>query len=159
MSIRNITGNVERVRAPFPTGVAVEVGDLLFLNVSGDALPASSFVWDTNIGTTQAAFVLLFLGTSHVKRLSTQPAQDGMVTTNGVHVYPCEALQSELELGAFIGVAKGTDDVLENQKVVSVATYDLAIGTLARRALAGETELYVEITGSKTGPRRLGKLS
>lgn len=121
--------------------VVIEIGDLVFDN-SGDVEPAADFTWNTDIGTTQADFAPVFLG------VASQRSRDGdtdpiRVGTAGVWEFDCAA--ATFELGALVGPAKQTGNALESQKVVAVATKELAIGKVAQRYGSNTTKVKVEI--------------
>ena len=134
------------------TGLAYEIGDLMYLDpADGDTVkPAANIAWDTSLAVTQETFQDTFFGVCNQAALAAQTARKLVASTTGVHRYPCAALGAALEAGTLFGVAKQTGDFLENQKVVAVATADLAIGRLAENAPAGATSVLIEIVSSVT---------
>ncbi len=140
-------------RGPFKTlncktasGVAIATGDLLWSN-SGVAQPANSFVWDTNLATTQPEFRLKFLGVAN----EDKPANDlttrsVSIITDGIFEYPCAALGGAQHIGDFVAPAKdANNNSLADQILAICATYDLSIGTLFSEAVTGDTLLRVYI--------------
>ena len=127
----------------------IRVGDLLWLDeeqmteVYGES--ASSFTWNTNIATTQEEFHDKFLGVSQGQRIALQ-TEDGMLdyAAAGICRGSCDALTEEYEIGTFVGIAKAAGNALDSQKVVIVATVNLAIGRLSAPARIGATVLEYE---------------
>lgn len=131
------------VTKPVPTATVIEVNDLI-ATVAADGLPypASAEVWSIDTATTQTAFVLRFLG------VSTEFSRNGdilpiKVNTAGVHEFECAAAQ--FKVGDLVGPAKQTGNLLEDRKVVSVATEALAIGRIAKDYPANTTKVIVEV--------------
>lgn len=107
--------------------------------------PASDEPWDTNLATTQETFVDKFLGCAAQRGLSaeTDPLR---INTRGVHEFDCAS--AAFALGALVGPAKQSGNLLEDQKVVAVATVDLAIGRVAKAEPAAVTKVLVEVFSS-----------
>lgn len=136
--------NNPAVSKAVPTATLVEVGDLISQDASAAdvVVPASEFTWDTNIATTQEAFHDEFLG------VSGQQSQNGNVdgirhNSRGVHEFDCAS--ATFALGTLVGPAKATGNALENQKVVAVASENLAIGRVARDYSTATTTVHVEV--------------
>jgi hypothetical protein len=114
-------------------------------------LPAASFTWDTNLATTQDSFIDVFAGIANQTRLAGQTdTPEVTVITKGLVEMPCAALGAALAPGILFGPAKQSGNALENDVVVVVATEDLAVGRLARPAAAGDTAVWLNITGAVT---------
>jgi hypothetical protein len=133
------------------SATVIEQQDLV-AQVTADGLvyPASAHVWNTNIATTQAEFVALFLG------VSTEFSRAGdvapiKVNTAGVHEFECAAAQ--FKIGDLVGPAKQTGDLLENRKVVAVGAENLSIGRVARDYPANTTTVLVDVYSSKMKPK------
>jgi hypothetical protein len=145
----------------WPASTVVRPGDLIFRNGSGYDAPAATVTWDTDLATTQETFHDTFRGIASAGRRSDQATAgdrgDGMIVSTGEFEYPCAALGAAVAAGAFVGPAKQTGDLLENQKVVVVATANLAIGRVSEDAATGATSLKVEIEATLLtgGPRAL----
>jgi len=119
----------------------IEQGDLLSIT-AGVPDPADDFTWDTDLATTQAAFVALFAG------VALEASADGdtdtlLMARAGIFKFTCAS--ATFELGALVGPAKATGNALENQKVVAVADEKLAIGRVAKREGSAVTEVQVEV--------------
>lgn len=134
-----------------PTATVIEQQDMIG-QIAADGLPfpAASQAWDTDLATTQAAFILLFLG------ISTEFSRAGdvapiKVNTAGVHEFECAAAQ--FKNGALVGPAKQSGNLLENRKVAAVATENLAIGRVARDYAANTTTVLVEVFSSIMKPK------
>jgi hypothetical protein len=118
-------------------------GDPLFYLTTSDVTalaPASVFTWDTDLATTQAAFITKFAGMSDSRsRAATTDARDLRVSFNcdPTAVYEFElAAAANLEIGDYIGIAKAAGNALTN-KVVAVATRSLAIGQVVEDLTSG----------------------
>jgi hypothetical protein len=123
------------------TDTVIEIGDL----VTETPAPAADVTWDTNIATTQEAFHDVFLG------VSGQRSRDGdtdsvRVDTRGVFRFPCAS--ATFDIGDFVGPAKASGNALESQKVVGVATANLAIGRVVAQYDSATTEVLVEIVST-----------
>lgn len=131
------------VTKPVPSATVIEVNDIIG-QIAADGLPfpASAQAWDTDLATTQTAFILLFLGiaTENSRAGDTAPIK---VNTAGVHEFECAAAQ--FKLGALVGPAKQSGNALEDRKVVAVATEALAIGRVAKDYAANTTKVLVEV--------------
>lgn len=132
------------------SATVIEIGDL----VNATPAPASDTAWNLNLATTQEDFHDVFLG------VAAQRSRDGdtdpvRVNTKAVHEFDCDA--ATFNLGDLVGVAQGTGNVLEKQKVVAVATENLAIGRVAKQYDSNTTKVLVEITSTKLhgGPQAM----
>jgi hypothetical protein len=117
-------------------------GDPLFFTTTSDVsklAPASAFIWDTDLATTQAAFIAKFAGISDSRsRLGTTDPRDLRVSFNcdPTAVFEFElASAANLEIGDYIGIA-GSGSALIN-KVAPVATRSLAIGQVVEDLTSG----------------------
>lgn len=105
---------------PVDSTTVVTKGDLMFLDTD-DAKPASSFTWDTNIATTQAAFNNVFIGVAAEGRASGDAATTIAIDVNPESVWEYDQAADAVLTGGLIGPAKASGDALENQKVVECA--------------------------------------
>jgi len=134
--------------------VAIAVGDLVgqaggtitgaTSSVSitvGLPFPASDTPWDTNLATTQEAFHDAFLGVAN-QRGQSADTDSIQVGTNGVYEFDCAS--ASFNVGDLVGPAKQSGNLLEDQKVVAVATANLAIGRVAK-AGTSVTKVLVRI--------------
>lgn len=133
--------------------IAVAPGDLVYRDVAdGYDKPAGSFTWDTNLATTQPEFKAVFRGVSMARRFASQTTDggrtDGNILTTGEFRYPCAALGGAQVVGALVGPAKQSGNLLEPQKVAIVATAALAIGVLTEDAATGATFLTFKISSA-----------
>jgi len=145
-------GDVHPVTSPVDSAVAVEIADLVYLDT--DDVKSAGYdadadgtgeLWNTNIATTQEAFHDVFLGVSS-QRSRVGDTKDVRVSTRGVFEFSCDA--ATFEIGDLVGPAKTSGNNLENQKVVAVATPNLAIGRVAKRYGSNTTTVYVEIVST-----------
>lgn len=128
------------------SAVVIEIGDLVESASSGSAVtPADDHTWNTNLATTQEEFHDRFLG------VATQRSRNGdddpiVVATAGVFEFECAA--ATFEQGALVGPAKQSGNALENQKVVGVASANLAIGRVVKPYTSNTTKVLVEIVST-----------
>lgn len=135
------TGDVKPRQVAVASATVIEKGDKLFLD-SGTAKPASDLTWDTDLATTQEAFHDAFLG------VAMQSSADGKtdsiaVATSGEFEFDCASAQ--FAAGELLGPAKAAGNALENQKVASVATANLAVGYGTKQETANVTAVKVEV--------------
>lgn len=132
------------------TDTVIQPGDL----VTDTPAAAADVTWDTDLATTQEAFHDAFLG------VSGQRSRDGdtdpiRVNTTGVFEFDCAA--ATFDLGDLVGPAKATGNALESQKVVAVASANLAIGRVAKAYGSNTTKVLVRVesTVMTGGPRAM----
>ena len=145
-------GETNPVMLPVDSGTVIEIGDLVYL-ATDDARPASAQADQASEAANQELFHDNFAG------VAMQRSRDGdtspiRVATTGVFEFPCPS--GTFEVGALLGVdeaASGTE--LEDQKVASVATANLAVGRCAKRVGTADTKVLVDIvsTVSHGGPQ------
>jgi hypothetical protein len=152
-SYRHRSGDPQHIEAAVDSATVIGIGDLLWLDTD-DAKPAADKAWDTNIATTQEAFHDVFLGLALEQSRAGDTAPIS-VATGGLVEFDCAA--ATFELGALVGPAKQTGNAIESQKVVSVATANLAIGRVAKRYASNTTKVLVEIisTVMRGGPQTM----
>ena len=153
METRYISGIVNPIMSDVDSATVIAIGDLVILDTD-DAKPASAIAWDTNIATTQEAMHDKFLGIADSRSQSGETEQV-RVNTSGVFEFDCAS--ATFELGALVGVAKASGDGIESQKVVAVATANLAIGRVAQRYGTATTRVRVAIDSvvMTGGPRAM----
>jgi len=142
-------GDTSPAQIPFKAGVAVNVGDLCYVDTAdgGTVKPAMSFPWTTNLATTQPLFVDQFCGVAGQAydgvNATAYGIQDGTlrIDTSGVYDYACAA--TTFLVGDLVGVAQdGANSNLAGQTVAKVASVGLAIG---RVAVAGTSLTTVRV--------------
>jgi len=155
METRYISGVTNPVMSDVDSATAVAIGDLVILDTD-DTKPAASVTWDTNIATTQEAMHDKFLGIADSRSRSGDTEQV-RVNTSGIFEFDCAS--ATFELGALVGVAKASGDGVESQKVVAVATPNLAIGRVAQRYGTATTRVRVAIDSvvMTGGPRAMAE--
>jgi hypothetical protein len=141
-------GDPQPIVVPIATAKATADGNIVGLS-SGTLVNASDTTWNTNIATTQTDFRLLFLGISMQDKAAAVARVYGNsednrigVSTGGVWEFDCAS--ATFAVGDFVGPAKQTGDLLEDQKVVAVASQALAIGQVERAVTSG-TRVRVRI--------------
>jgi hypothetical protein len=146
---RKREGGDQTIVHPITAGVVVAIGDCVGLS-SGKALAASdnAFNYATNgiansLAGSQEFFHDNFIGVSRKARRSTDLYTDIVVDASGVFEFDCAS--ASLNVGDLVGMAaNGTADGLESQKVVKVATENLAIGRVYKATTSAVT-VYVKI--------------
>ena len=135
------------------TAEVIEIGDLIEA-ASGTVQNAAGHTWNTDLATTQEEFHDIFLGVAMQRSRSGDTAAI-RVATSGVFEFTCAA--ATFEIGDLVGPAKQTGNALESQKVVAVATANLAIGRVAKRYASNTTTVLVEIesTLQRGGPQAM----
>lgn len=157
MSSRYLRGETDPVIAPVLTAQAVAVGDLVGLS-SGNVVRAEDTTWDTNIATTQAAFALLFLGVSGQRKVAAVARVDANSEDNAMRVdcsgvYEFDCASGNFAMGDLVGPAKQSGNALESQKVVAVATENLAVGRVVEKGTS-VTKVKVRILSVKNPSAR-----
>lgn len=152
MGAKYVHGETSPVIAPVLTAQAVAVCDLVGLS-SGNVVRAEDQAWDTDLATTQAAFVALFLGVSGQRKTANVARVDGnsednriRVDAEGVYEYDCAS--ASFAVGDLVGPAKQSGNALESQKVVAAGSESVAIGRVAE-ATSSATKVKVRILSAK----------
>lgn len=140
-------GDARLRRFTATASTAINTGVICYQDTSTKKiLPAASFTWDTNIGTTQTNFHPFFAGINQERRRSDQTdTNEILIATGGVFEFTIAAPGSALPTGTLVGPAKQSGNALENTKVVSVSNEYQAVGQLARPCGAADTICLVEI--------------
>ncbi|TWT63217.1 hypothetical protein [Rubinisphaera italica] len=122
--LRFRSGQVQLVKVRVDSGSVISVGDLVYLD-GDDAKPGSSFAWDTDLATTQAAFAEVFLGVAH------QPSAAGETEAISVDVSPFSVYEFDVQTGTYeLGDVLGPDEgssTLQSQQLESVGSAGLGI--------------------------------
>lgn len=150
---RYIRGGTGPVMAAGNVAGEIKGGDLVVL-ASNKAIRVSSMADAGTLAQNQEAAHDAFLGSALSGKLAGQTANI-TIQPDGEHLYPCVALASALDVGAFVGIAGTGTGLLvgmADQQVVPVAAANLAIGKLARPAAVGDTQLYVNIAAAVSMP-------
>ncbi len=149
-----IYGDTRPRKVKIATAQAAAIGDAIAM-ISNTALPAASVTWNSTTAATQADMVAGFVGvsvqakTADVARIFGNSEDNVlMVAAGGIWEFDCAS--ATFEFGALVGMAKQSGNFLESQKVVSVATEELAIGRVAERGTS-ITRVRVELL-SKLNP-------
>ena len=133
-------GDPQMVKAQVDSATVINIGDLICIS-SGKAIPAASVTWNTNIATTQEAMHDAFLGIA-LEQSRAGDTDDISVATAGEVEFDCAS--ASFALGDLVGSAKQTGNAIESQKVVSVATANLAVGRVCK-ITASQTKVTVRI--------------
>lgn len=145
-------GDARPMRLPFKTGVAVNTGDLCYVDTADSytVKPAMSFTWTTNLVTTQGNFVPVFAGVAAQpydgSNASAYGIQDGTlrIDTSGVFDFACAS--ATFNAGDLVGVAQdGANSNLAGQTVAPVAAVADAIGRVVQPYPTATTTVRVAI--------------
>jgi len=132
----------------YASDTQINLGDLV-CTVAGEPVPASEIPWNTDLTTTQAAMVALFLGVALDKQLVLNNKSEPellLVGTQGDYHFACDALPAGIDIGTMVGAAENeAGDGLEADKVAEVADADHAIGVVVEDAPEGATQLLVRV--------------
>jgi hypothetical protein len=148
-------GESNPITVAYKVGVPVSIGDMTYIDTSdGNTIkPASSYAWQADLPTTQAAFVGQFIGINTQRWDGTNPAtgnKDGTLSQNteGVHVMACAA-GSTFNIGDLVGPDQvpGVQQLL-SQQVVKVSAKANAIGRV-EKPVASSSSVYVRLFASK----------
>lgn len=138
-------GETNPVVLPVDEATIIEIGDLVYLDTD-DAKPASAQADQGTLAGNQELLHDKFAG------VAMQRSRDGdtdpvRVATTGVFEFDCAS--ATFEVGALLGpVETSGGDALEDQKVVSVATANLAVGRCAKRLSQAGTKLLVDVVST-----------
>jgi hypothetical protein len=144
-------GDSRPVMVPVALAKAVAKDDLSARADDGTLYKASEQTWDTDLATTQAAFVAKFLGSSAQDKIAAEYVygnagiDEGNIRVNTGGVVPFTAAAGTYILGDLVGPAKQSGNLLENQKVAKVASEALAIGRVRQGFGVNPSVLYVEL--------------
>lgn len=152
-------GDNKPIEYPIKQGVAVNVGDLVYIDTSdGNTVkPAMSFTWTTNLATTQPLFVKQFAGVAAQPYdgsnfVNGYPTAYGIqsgnlrVDTAGTFDFPCAS--TTWNAGDLVGPDQdGANSNLYAQRVVNVngTGVGAAIGRVVQSYSTATTSVRVEI--------------
>jgi hypothetical protein len=145
-------GDTNPVVIPVDSATVIEIGDLVYLETD-DVRPAGQ---QTDLGSkvaNQEEFHDKFAGVS-MQRSRAGDTTPIRVATTGVFEFVSVSLT--FEVGALIGADENdAGTLLENQRVIGVATANLAIGRCAKRVNPASTKVLVDIvsTVGRGGPQ------
>jgi len=150
MSIKETLADNRSQTFPFPTSLAVAVGDLLFWDPALVAKPANARADKGSKALNQADFRTIFLGVSAEQRLSTETSTGNdsrrLVIVDGV--FDCDCASSTFEVGDLIGIDRDGTPLNMNQQVIKVAIPALAIGKVTKREPVAVTKVRCRLTSS-----------
>lgn len=92
-NVNRIVGqNTYEVKVPVAANVKVEVGDNVFKDAAGNAIPASGVTWDTSADKTVSTNRSAYLGISMSQHQATELASTISVATEGFARIPTSGL-------------------------------------------------------------------
>lgn len=116
----NRQGPVSPQAYPVDSATAITAGYGVWLDTD-DVKPVSSFAWDTNTATTQAALALVYVGVALDDHAANSGAGTISVDTSSSSVWEFDQAADAVVTGAPMSFAKASGDALENQKMVECA--------------------------------------
>lgn len=138
---RHRYGASNPVVAAVDSTTVIEIGDMVYLDTD-DAKNAAALSASSTLAETQEAFHDLFLGVA-AQRSRNGDTDPIRVDTEGVFEFACES--ATFEIGGLVGPAESSGAAIEDQKVVAVATANLAVGRVAQREASAVTSVFVRI--------------
>jgi hypothetical protein len=139
---------------PVDSATVIEIGDLIYLDTD-DAKPASSQADGGTLALNQEGLHDKFVGVA-MQASASGDTKEIRIATSGVFELDCD--EATVELGDLLGAVEiGAGTSLEDQKVVAVATPNLAIGRCAKRVNPAGTSVLVDIVSTilKGGPQAM----
>jgi hypothetical protein len=144
-----------RLSPAVATASVIAVGDLIWRDTAASDTPkaAADKAWDTSLAVTQEAFHDVFLG------VALQRSRSGDITpiryaTSGIFEFDCAS--ASFKEGDLVGPAKQTGNAIESQKVVAVATPNLAIGRVAVSGTSlTKVKVAIDAVLATGGPRAM----
>lgn len=134
------------VSKPVASAAVIEIGDVVEEAAADEAITsAADHAWNTDLATTQEELHDRFLGVA-MQRSRSGDTDAIRVATEGVFEFDCAS--ATFKKGALVGMAKQSGNALESQKVVAVATANLAIGRVAERVSSAATRVKVRLMGT-----------
>ena len=157
MASKYVRGETDPMVVPVATATAVAVGDIVGIS-SGNVVRAEDETWNTDLATTQAAFVPKFLGVSGQRKIANEArvmgnGQDNRIRIDTQGIWEFDCASANFAVGDLVGCAKQTGNALESQKVVAVATENLAVGRVAE-AGTSVTKVKVQVLSVKAPAAR-----
>lgn len=135
-------GDTKPVTCPVDSATVIEIGDLVYLDTD-DAKPASSQADQGTLALNQEELHDNFLGVAMQASASGETDSIRIATAG---VFEFDSGNSTMEVGALVGVAEtAAGTACEDQKVIGVATTNLAIGRCARREGTASASKFVNI--------------
>jgi hypothetical protein len=144
--LRHRKGTPRLAKFKVEAAVVISVGDLVYGYTSTVRYvkPAASFTWDTSIAITQNSYAKVHVGVAMQQHLASDTIDEIMVDTSpdSIFVFPCAS--ATFVQDTLLGPAKAAGNALESQKLVAVASENLAIGKVSNNVAVAATE--VEMT-------------
>jgi len=134
------TGDVKPRHAAVDSATVISKGDHIYLD-TGKAKPASDLAWGASLAATQEAFHDAYLGIAMADSAAGD-TDDIPYATQGEFEFDCAS--ATFETGTLLGLAKASGNALENQKLVAVATPNLAVGRASRQVATAATSVHYE---------------
>ncbi|HVJ84966.1 MAG TPA: hypothetical protein VM452_04930 [Caulifigura sp.] len=111
--LRFRSGQVHLVKCRVDSGTVIEAGDMVWLD-GDDVKPASAFVWDTNLATTQGGFAAKFIGVAHQQSASGDTAPVS-VDISPLSVYEMDVPSTTYEVGGLLGPDEASSTLMDQQ--------------------------------------------
>lgn len=145
--VRLRSGQVHLAKVRVDSATVIEKSDLVYLDTD-DVKPASSFTWNTDLPTTQAAFAAVFLGVAHEQSAS------GDVDPISVDLSPDAVYEFDVASGTYeVGDVLSPDEAaggsqLTDQQLESVASGTLGIARSTEFKAVTSTTLRVMLASA-----------
>ena len=138
-------GDTNPVMLPVANDLAVEIGDLIYLD-SSEAKPASSQADQGTASLNQSQIKTKFVGVA----MQASPVGENApirIASSGVFEFVCDA--ATFELGELLGISENSaGDALEDQKLVGVSSVTNAVGRSAKQISASTTRVLIDIVST-----------
>lgn len=117
---RSVSSDNVAIKVPVQAGITVEIGDFIFKNAAGAAIPASGVTWvGPDAKDTVAVNKLSFLGVALDAHIASAPSGSILVGTDGMYRFPSSGVQTGQTVGGTWTIAMNTaQNGLLNQLVV-----------------------------------------
>lgn len=157
-TIRHLRGTQRPVKFKVEAATVIEVGDLVWSYTSTYKYvkPASAFPWDTvivgatGLASTQQAYALVHVGVAMQQHLANDVIDEIMVDTSADAIFRFNCASATFVQGTLLGpAADATTILLEDQKLVAVASKNLAIFVVEND---GTTITEVTCSGQRCEP-------
>jgi hypothetical protein len=144
-------GETNPVVIPVESATVVEIGDIVYV-ASDKVHPAAELADLATLALSQESLHDALAGVA-MQRSRAGDTTPIRVATTGVFEFDCAS--ATFDVGELVGAAAATGTNLENQKVVAVATSNLAIGRCAKGVSPAGTRVLVDIVSTLTrgGPQ------
>ena len=122
--LRFRSGQVQLHKVRVDSATVIEAGDLVYLDVD-DIKPASSFPWNVDLPTTQAAFAASFIGIAH-QQSAGGDVDDVSVDMSPHSIYEFDVNPATYEVGDTLGPDELSSTLMNQQLEAAAAANSIA---------------------------------